>query len=132
MSGELAVRAAMLAALQEDAALMAIVNGVYDGTPVQASAPHVVMGESVTSGWGARDVEGCDIRIAIMLVDRIEAPTRLAAMVAAVADVLERMPDQADGWRMLVVRFLRSRIMRARDRSWSAVVDYRVRAVRES
>lgn len=82
MSAEIAVRAAVLAALRGDAALMAIVNGVYDGPPVKASEPYALVGDGAGSDWGTKDADGREVRIAINLFDRQETPVRLGEIMA--------------------------------------------------
>ena len=52
MSAELAVRAAVIAALRADAMLMAGLNGLYDGEPVRASAPYGHVGDCIGTEWG--------------------------------------------------------------------------------
>jgi hypothetical protein len=130
MSAELAVRGAVLAALNGDPTLGALVNGVYDGPPVKASEPHVVVGECAGSEWGTKDAAGREVRVSVSLYDRQEASARLAQMTArADALILNLSGASADGWRIATVVLIRSRTARARDRGWACVVDYRLRAL---
>ena len=80
MSAELAVRGALVAALRGDAALIGQVNAVYDGAPVQASAPYVVIEECAGVEWGGKGLDGCEVRLSIGLRDQGESSARLAAM----------------------------------------------------
>ncbi|MGV3769587.1 MAG: tail completion protein gp17 [Sphingobium phenoxybenzoativorans] len=132
MSAELAVRAAMLAALAEDAALGALLNGVYDGAPVKASPPYAVVGECLGSDWGTKDADGRELRMTLSLFDAQETPARLAAAMRLADGVVRGMSGVVDGaWRIGTVALLRSRTVKGRDRGWSCVMDYRVRVLGE-
>lgn len=133
MSGEMIVRAAMLAALRGDAALMALVNQVSDGEPVKASAPWVLLGDSSVTGWGARGVDGLSLRQPIMLTVRGDDLARVTGVIERIDVVLRAMDGALGGetgsWRITSLRFERSRIMRSRS-EWRATLDYAVRAAR--
>jgi hypothetical protein len=129
MSAELAVRAAMLAALTGDGALSALLNGVYDGTPVKATPPHAIVGECLGGDWGVKDADGREVRVALSLFDVQETPARLAEMMLLADRDVRGMSGLVDGWRIAGVAFLRSRTVKGRDRGWSCVMDYRVRVL---
>lgn len=130
MSAEMAVRAALIAALRGDLALMDQINGLYDGEPQRAAAPHGFVGECLGADWGGKDVEGREVRLTIGLVVADETPARLAGMIGRI-DPAFGSAGVADGWRIVTARLLRSRVARSGAQGWRAVVDYRVRAVRE-
>lgn len=132
MSAEVAVRAAVIAALRGDGALMEQVNALYDGESARAAAPYATVGECLGADWGGKDVEGRELRLTIGLVVADETPGRLAGMMARV-DPAIGAADVLDGWRIVTARLLRSRVARngGAATGWRAVVDYRVRAVRE-
>ncbi|HUD93428.1 tail completion protein gp17 [Sphingobium sp.] len=131
MGAEVAVRAAVIAALRADGALMDQVNALYDGEPGRAAAPYGVVGECLGADWGGKDVEGRELRLTIALVVAEETPGRLAGMMARVDPAIGAAGAQ-DGWRIVSARLLRSRVARngGGGSGWRAVVDYRVRAVR--
>lgn len=131
MSAEVAVRAAVIAALRADGALMDEVNGLYDGEPGRAAAPLAFVGECLGADWGGKDVEGREVRLTIGLVVADEGPGRLAGMMARV-DPAIGVAEAVGGWRIVSARLLRSRVARGGGSTgWRAVVDYRMRAVRE-
>lgn len=133
MSAEVIVRAAVIAALRADGALMAGLNALFDGEPVRATAPYAVVGESVGSEWGGKGVEGAEVRVTIALYDSEETPGRLAGMMARVDPALGVAPV-LEGWRIVTVRLVRSRVARSSRQpgsGWQAVMDYRMRAVRD-
>jgi hypothetical protein len=135
MSAEWAVRAAMLAALNGNAALGSLLNGIYDGPPVKASAPYALIGDGIGSDWGTKDADGCEVRITLSLFDKMETPARLAQIMGR-ADAVVRglhgpVDGGAEGWRIVGVALIRSRTARAADQGWSSVIDYRMRVLRE-
>lgn len=131
MSAEVVVRAAVIAALRSDEELMGGLNGVFDGTPVRASVPYAVVGECLASDWGAKGLDGRELRLAISLHDAGEGPGRLAVLLGRVEPVVEAVDAGDAGWRVVGVRLVRSRVFKAREKDgWQAVVDYRLRVVR--
>jgi hypothetical protein len=131
MSAEVTVRAAVIAALREDTVLMDGLNGLFDGQPVRASVPYAVVGECLASEWGAKGLDGRELRLSISLHDAGETPGRLAVLLGRIEPVVQAA-DGGEGWRIVGVRLIRSRLVKARDRDgWQAVVDYRLRVVRE-
>jgi hypothetical protein len=129
MSAELAARAAVLAALSDDVGLAGLVNQICDGDPVKASAPWLLVGDSVSTGWGARGVEGVTLRQPIQLVLRGDDLGAVTAILDRVDVVLRGMADEAGDWRITSLRFERSRISRGRA-EWRATMDYGLRLVR--
>ena len=132
MSAEVAVRAAVIAALKEDAELMAALNGLFDGEPVRASVPYALVGECIATDWGAKDVDGRELRLTIGLHDAGETPARMAAMLERIDPAIQAADAGAGGWRIVSARLVRSRLMKTREKDgWQAIADYRLRAVRE-
>lgn len=133
MSAEVAVRGAVIDALAGDSALMAGINALFDGDPVKATRPYGVVGDCLGADWGGKDVEGRELRLTISLYDAAETPARLAGMIARIDPALASAPVR-EGWRIVTARLARSRVARAGGRTpdgWQAMVDYRIRAVRE-
>lgn len=132
MSAEVAVREAVIAALKGDAALMGGLNGLFDGQPVRASVPYAVVGECIATDWGAKELEGRELRLAVNLHDAGEAPTRLAALSARVDAAIAGADAATQGWRIVTARLVRSRLVKGAGRDgWQAVADYRLRVVSE-
>lgn len=127
MSAEMAVRAGVLTALQGDAALAALLNGVWDGVPVKASAPFAVVGECLGSDWGTKDRPGREVRVTLTVQDRREGGGGLAEMLALADAAVKRVV--VPGYEVGTVALLRSRVVRGREDGWRAVVDYRVRVL---
>ncbi len=133
MSADVTVRAAVIAALRGDAALMAGINALFDGEPVRATMPYGVVGECISAEWGGKDLEGREVRLTVALLDGGEAPGKLAGRMARVDAVMAGIADAGEGWRIVTARLVRSRLSRVNRQpmsGWQAVMDYRVRAVR--
>lgn len=133
MSAEVAARAAVIAALRADGALMDGLNGLYDGEPGRASAPYGHVGECIGADWGGKDVEGRELRLTIGLRSADETPGRLGGMIARI-DPAIGLAQAQDGWRIVTARLVRSRVARdgtGASAGWRAVIDYRLRVVRE-
>ncbi|MGC4251604.1 MAG: DUF3168 domain-containing protein [Sphingobium sp.] len=133
MSAEIAVRAAVIAALKRDVALMDGLNSLFDGAPERASAPYAVVEECLGAEWGAKDVDGRELRLSISLHDMSETPVRLGPLLARVEAGVKGMAEAGGGWRVVSAQSVRSRVARQarRERGWRAVADYRLRVVRE-
>ncbi|HEX7875153.1 MAG TPA: DUF3168 domain-containing protein [Sphingobium sp.] len=132
MSAEVTVRAAVIAALRGDAELMGGLNGLFDGQPVRASTPYAVVGECIAGDWGAKGVDGRELRLSISLHDAGETPGRLAGLLARIDPAVQAADAGGEGWRIIGARLVRSRLVKAgKGDGWQAVVDYRLRVVAE-
>lgn len=127
--GDLQLRAALLAALRGDATLASLVNHVSDGEPLKASPPWLMLGEATTTRWGARGVDGLNMRQPIQLALRGDDTAPVLAILARIDAVLTGLDDTQGAWRITGMRLERSRIARGRT-DWRASADYAVRAVR--
>ncbi|MET0240650.1 MAG: DUF3168 domain-containing protein [Sphingobium sp.] len=130
MSGVLALRGVVIAALRGDAALMALVNSVEDGGLSRQSAPALVIGQLFATEWGARGLRGLSVRVPMTVVDRADRPERLEAAAERIEAVMGGLAAHAGDWRVGSVRLDRSRSLRGSDGQWSLLVDYAVRLSR--
>ena len=80
--------------------------------PVRASVPFAVVGECQGADWGAKDVEGRELRLSISLQDAGETTARLAGLMARVDPAVRTAADAGDGWRIVTARLVRSRVAR--------------------
>ncbi|HZV58481.1 MAG TPA: DUF3168 domain-containing protein [Sphingobium sp.] len=129
MSAELAVRAAILAAMAADATLAGLVNQIADGDPVKASPPWLLVGTANAVGWGARGVDGVTLRQGIELVLRGDQLSAVTTILDRVDVLLRDMASDLGAWRITALAFERSRIRRT-EREWRASVDYSIRLAR--
>ena len=67
---------------------------------MRASAPYGVVGECLGSDWGAKDVEGRELRLSISLHDMAETAGRLGELLARIDKVLSRHLPPPDSIRL--------------------------------
>lgn len=125
---------AMLAALRADAAFGGMLNGVFEGPAVQATAPFAELGELLATDWGVKGLAGIELRPAIIIRDRAEGPARLHALAAAADAVMAAIPavlgtPGMGTWQIASLVPLRSRIIRDGPGAWVAIVEHRVRII---
>lgn len=133
MSAEVAARAAVIAALKADGALMDGLNGLFDGEPGRASVPYAYVDACIGADWGGKAMDGREVRLSLALRVGDEAAARLGGMIGRVDAAVAGLGVQ-DGWRIVTARLARSRVARDEGKSpvgWRAVIDYRLRMVRE-
>jgi hypothetical protein len=124
----------MSAVLQ--AAVVSAVQGIvtaFDAPPVRAALPYAVVEDAVLARWGGAGIEGREGRARIVLHDAGERPVRLRALSAAVEEAVAAVAGEiGEGWRVVALRLVRSRVVRAGggDR-WTATSEFAVKLYRE-
>ena len=119
------------------AALVARLNvvlevGVFDAPPVRGGLPYAVVDEPVLSDWSTKSFAGREGRVLLTLFDGGERPVRLRSLLAAAEEGLEALPpDLGEGWRVVRLALVRSRVLRVGDR-WRGTSEFLVRMYRES
>lgn len=129
MNAESDIRAAVLALLRGDAALMARVNRIHDGAPVKATPPTLVLGECSGTDWGCKDRPGREVRISLTIEDDLDAATRIGAIMPLAEAAVQRLAGTVAGWRVGSLRLVRSRLLRTNAGRWNAVIDHRIRVL---
>lgn len=130
MSVQTLLHQALADALRGHEALAGELTGIFDAPPVRAGRPYLLIDEALLADWGTKDAAGREGRFAIRLFDGGERPLRLRLLVAAVEDAVHALPhDLGDGWAIVTLQFLRSRISRDGE-VWSAISEFRVRMLR--
>ena len=124
----------MSAALQ-DALIGALgpIVSTFDAPPVRAALPYAVVEDAVLARWGGAGIDGREGRVRIVLHDAGERPVRLRALSGAVEDAVADVSGElADGWRVVALRLVRSRIVKSAggDR-WTATSEFAVKLYRE-
>lgn len=131
MSGaEAAVRARALGILADDAALVGLVHGVFDGVPARASAPYVSVGGAEGSDWGTKDAVGREVRVTLALVGVGEATAGDAA-AGRIEALVPELRGEAGGWSIVGVRVVRTRFAFAKDGGWRHEIVVRCRCLVE-
>lgn len=109
---ESAFRSALIAWLRADATLAARLNAILEEGPAPAPPPQLAIVASAAADWGSKDVSGRQVRVALELLVRGDDPDTATALAAAIETRIAVMAPQQDGFRIVVTRFLRSRVER--------------------
>lgn len=118
-----ALAAAAIAALRQIAGL----TGIYEGAPVQAAIPFAIVDAGAELDWSHKTGIGREVRLAVTLRDQAERPTRLRGLAAETEGAIEGLGAELEGWRLVTLRFVRSRLVCEAVGRWAAVLDYRAR-----
>jgi len=119
--------AAATAALGELAGL----NGAYDGPPLQAAFPYAQVDAGLETDWSHKSGDGREVRLAVTIRDQGERPARLRALIRAAEAAIGGIERDLDGWRLVTLVFLRSRMLRETGAAWAAAIDFRARMLKE-
>ena len=132
-SPDLVARQAVLSALRGYAPLMALVNRIEDGMPVQGAPPYLVLGESLGSDWGSKTAEGRELLMGLTLYVRSGDSIRVAAALRAAERALAALPQSIDGWQIVSTRTIRTRIAGSaqvlKGSGWAGLMDVRMRVM---
>ena len=118
---ESAFRTALLDWLRADRGIATSLNAISEDGPVAAPAPQLSIVASAAADWGSKTAGGREVRVALELVDRSDTPTATAELADAIERRIATMAPMQDGFRIVVTRFLRSRVER-RPRSMRAIL----------
>jgi hypothetical protein len=114
------------------AALRAIDGlGIYDGPPVQAVAPYAIVETGPEIDWSHKSGAGRELRLAVTLRDKGERPERIRRMAAAAEAAVAGIGQDLGAWRVVTLRFQRSRLIRDRSGEWVGVMEFRARVLAE-
>ena len=122
MSAGDALQAAAISALQGITGL----SGVYAGAPLQAVPPHAVVDPGPELDWGHKSGAGREVRLAVTIRDEGERPARLRRLMGEAETALAGL-SAVEGWQLVTMRFLGSRVTRDRQAGWIGLVEYRAR-----
>lgn len=129
MSVQIAFRAAVLDWLGGDGALTQALTGLHEQAPPRSAEPSLGIGATEALDWSHKTGTGREIRITLNIMYRGQSPYQMQEIVDLVERRMEDMPAGQDGFRLVTLTFMRSRIV-GNDRSrWSAVIDYRARVL---
>ncbi|NIJ21622.1 hypothetical protein FHS95_003325 [Sphingomonas naasensis] len=121
---------ALAQALRTHAPLGVAINGVFDAPPARAVRPYAVVEEAVLTDWSTKDMAGREGRLTIALFDLGERTSRLRALTGEVSAALAAVPrDLGEGWRIVSLDFVRSRVVREGEARTAAIIEFRVRVL---
>ena len=129
MSGAAQALQRALVATLRATPFLPVPTGIYDGPPVEAVCPFIVISDGTTSDWSTKDARGREHRLSIVIWDDGRTPARLHNLLAQAEDAIEAMPRALDGHAIASLVLLRSRVVRDPDGPWAGRLDYRVRTL---
>jgi hypothetical protein len=122
MSAGLAVQQALVAALSG----VPGVTGVYDGPPVDAAAPYLVIGPDVTADAGHKSGIAHEHRVAVTLWDDRPGAARLKAMMGAVEAAARGLAGVWAGQRIVSTRLIRMSVGGVQDGWRPGLIELRI------
>ncbi|WP_313435080.1 DUF3168 domain-containing protein [Novosphingobium sp.] len=124
---EIALRAALIDWLSADPALAAQLNAIVEEAPSRTSLPWLAIASSASTDWSCKTMPGREVRVALELHCRGDAPDTAAALVTAIeARVAELSRDQA-GFQVVTAQFLRARAEQRGESRRAVLLEYRFR-----
>lgn len=95
-----------------DTELSAGLNAIAEEAPVSSPPPWLGVAASASADWGAKGAPGREVRIALELTAREDAPETIAALGDALERRVATLPADQGAHRVVVTQFLRSRAER--------------------
>lgn len=123
MSASLAVQRLVRAALGG----VAGVTGVFDGPPVDAAAPYLVIGPDLVTDWSTKTEAGHEHRLAVSVWDAGPGSVRAKQLMGGVELALRGLAGGRDGHAVVSTRFVRSLVLTDPDGWTQGLVEFRVR-----
>lgn len=120
------LRAALIDWLRADPALSDL-NAVAEESPLAVSVPWLGIAASASTDWGTKLRPGREIRVALELESRGDAPDADAALLTAIERRILDLPPFHAGFEIASIRFLRARSETRADNRRATLLEYRFR-----
>jgi hypothetical protein len=125
MSASLAVQRLMKAALGE----IAGITGVFDGPPVDAAAPYLVIGSDTVTDWSTKTETGHEHRVTVNVWDAGPGVATTKSLMGEVETRLASLVGTRDGHQLVLARLLRTLVLTDPE-GWSqGIVEFRFRTI---
>ena len=108
------------------------IGRVYDAPPLQAALPYALIECDMESDWSHKSGAGREVRLSATLFDAGERPERLRRLAGEAEAALSGIGPVGGGWRLVTMRYLRTRILREPGGRWAAALAFRARLLAES
>lgn len=126
---EVPLRAALIEWLADDPVLACGLNAIAEEAPSRTSLPWLAIAASASADWSSKTSRGREVRIALELHCRGDAPDTSAELVAAIESRIECLPATQRGWRVIASQFLRARAEQRADSRRAILLEYRFRVL---
>jgi hypothetical protein len=126
---EIPLRAALLAWLAADPMLAARLNAVVEEAPSRTALPWLAIAASASTDWSCKTAPGREVRLALELHCRGDAPDAAAALVAAIEARVEALPRAHAAFKVATIQFLRARAEQRGESRRAILLEYRFRVL---
>ncbi len=106
---EIPLRAALIDWLAADPDLSTQLNAVGEEAPSRTSLPWLAIAASASTDWSCKTAPGREVRVALELHCRGDAPETAATLVAGIEARIESLPREQPGFHVATIQFLRAR-----------------------
>jgi Protein of unknown function (DUF3168) len=124
---EIALRAALLSWLAADPVLASQLNAIVEEAPSRTALPWLAIAASASTDWSSKSHTGREVRIALELHGRGDAPETAAMLVAAIEARIESLPRAQPGFAIASQRFLRARAEQRAESRRAVLLEYAFR-----
>jgi len=124
---ETRLRSALIAWLEADPTIAGAINAVTEEAPVRTTAPWLGIVASASIDWSVKDRRGREVRLAVELNFRGDAPDTAADLVSVIEARIETMPRSHDGFAVVTTQFLRARAEQRPANLRAVLLEYRFR-----
>lgn len=124
---EIALRAAVIAWLQNDVFLASELNAIVEEAPSRTSLPWLALSASASADWSCKSHQGREVRIALELHCRGDQPDTAASLVAAIESRISSLPPNQAGFTVVTSQFLRARAEQRGESRRAILIEYRFR-----
>jgi hypothetical protein len=124
---EIALRAALIAWLESDAFLSGELNAIVEEAPLRTSLPWLAIAASASADWSCKSHEGREVRVALELHCRGDAPDTAASLIAAIESRVASLPAAQAQFTLVNTQFLRARAEQRGESRRAILLEYRFR-----
>ena len=124
---EVQLRAALLAWLTADPALVAQLNAIVEEAPSRTSLPWLAVAASASADWSCKDRMGREVRVALELHCRGDRSDAAATLVSAIEARIAALPSIQTGFQIVSTQFLRARAEQRAANTRAILLEYRFR-----
>ncbi len=129
---EVLLRAALIGSLAADATLSAELNSVAEEAPSRAALPWLAIATSASVDWSCKSNAGREVRVALELHCRGDAPDTAAGLVSVIEQAVAALPAAQPTYDIVSVQFLRARAEQRPANTRAILLEYRFRLLAHS
>lgn len=124
---EIDLRAALISWLHTGPPPLAQLNAIEEEAPQRTAPPWLGIAASASADWSTKDRQGREVRVAVELTTRGDDPAADGALVRAIGQRIESLPQSHARFEVASILFLRARAERRERNMRSMLLEYRFR-----